>query len=270
MHNIAIIIGAAGGISQAIIRQLLNANEGQGQGQGQGQRSSIDHIFAVSRAPLSTMQPTIESDHLTWLLSDYSENSIDTCCEVMADYLRKQQARVTKIIIANGILQTETIRPERALKQLSAQNLHEVFHANTVIPALWLAALAPLIEKRCSNQTAQACIISVLSARVGSIGDNSLGGWHSYRASKAALNMILKGAAIELERSKKHARLIAFHPGTTDTALSKPFQASVPSDKLFQPEFVADRLLTIMAEIATDPSAKTLQFLDWDRQTITW
>ena len=106
-----------------------------------------------------------------------------------------------------------------------------------------------------------------LSARVGSINDNRMGGWYSYRASKAALNMLLKTAAIEYARRAKNVKLIAFHPGTTDTTLSKPFQKNIPEDKLFKPDFVARQLLMLVAKTPIDG---TLSYLDWDHQSIDW
>ena len=109
--------------------------------------------------------------------------------------------------------------------------------------------------------------IIVFSARVGSISENRLGGWYSYRASKAALNMMIKTDAIELARRNKNIKLIAFHPGTTDTPLSKPFQNNVPANKLFTCEFVAKQLLSIVDECELDQSAS---FLDWQGESINW
>jgi NAD(P)-dependent dehydrogenase (short-subunit alcohol dehydrogenase family) len=111
------------------------------------------------------------------------------------------------------------------------------------------------------------CVISVLSARIGSIDDNRSGGWYSYRASKAALNMLLKTAAIEYARRAKNVKLITFHPGTTDTALSKPFQRSVKPDNLFTPEFVAKHLVNIMNNQTVDGE---LSFIDWENEAIAW
>ena len=107
----------------------------------------------------------------------------------------------------------------------------------------------------------------LFSARVGSISDNRLGGWYSYRASKAALNMMIKTAAIELARRAKNIKLIAFHPGTTDTPLSKPFQKNVPENKLFSAEFVAKQLLDIVENTPIDQSPS---YLDWQGETINW
>ena len=106
-----------------------------------------------------------------------------------------------------------------------------------------------------------------MSARVGSISDNRLGGWYSYRASKCALNMLLKTSAIELNRKHKNVKLISFHPGTTDTKLSRPFQSSVSRDKLFTPDFVATKLMDLMRKTDVDGE---LAYLDWAGAPIDW
>jgi NAD(P)-dependent dehydrogenase (short-subunit alcohol dehydrogenase family) len=136
-----------------------------------------------------------------------------------------------------------------------------VLEINTVLPMIALAAF----ESQLKNVSRPR--VAVLSARVGSIGDNHLGGWYSYRASKSALNMMLQCAAIELHRVNRTLKLIAFHPGTTDTPLSKPFQRGVPADKLFTPEFVADQLTAILDTIESDGR---LSYLDWAGELIPW
>jgi len=114
-----------------------------------------------------------------------------------------------------------------------------------------------------SKQT--ACRVTVFSARVGSVSDNRLGGWYGYRASKAALNMMLKTASVELKRRAKGVKLVSFHPGTTDTSLSKPFQKNVPEGKLFTPDFVAQQLLSLESRLVLDGE---LSYLDWQGQEI--
>ena len=111
------------------------------------------------------------------------------------------------------------------------------------------------------------CQLIIFSARVGSIKDNHAGGWYSYRASKAALNMLLKTTAIEYARRAKQVKLIAFHPVTTDTPLSRPYSANVPEDKLFSPDFVADRLFEILKNLPADGE---LSFVDWQGKSIKW
>jgi NAD(P)-dependent dehydrogenase (short-subunit alcohol dehydrogenase family) len=121
------------------------------------------------------------------------------------------------IIHAAGVLHTADFSPEKKLGDLSYAQLEATFRVNTFGPALLLRHFCPLLDP-------QRGVLAVLSAKVGSIEDNRLGGWYSYRASKAALNMLLKTAAIEVKRSKPQAVLVSLHPGTVNTGLSKPFK----------------------------------------------
>ncbi|MBJ7537231.1 SDR family NAD(P)-dependent oxidoreductase [Marinomonas transparens] len=129
---------------------------------------------------------------------------------------------------------------------------------------LFRPSLSKLIHVLQGNEATQ---VAVFSARVGSISDNKMGGWYSYRASKAALNMLIQTSAVEYARRAKNVKLIAFHPGTTDTPLSKPFQHAVPEGRLFSADFVATRLLAIMNNVKMDNKAA---YLDWNNQTIEW
>ena len=137
----------------------------------------------------------------------------------------------------------------------------QVIEANTVTPMLWLKNLLPIMTGK------EPCKVVVFTARVGSISDNKLGGWYSYRTSKAAINMLLKSAAVECSRTAKNIKIISFHPGTTDTPLSKPFQKNVPEHKLFTSEFVANQLINIVKDSDIDGQAS---FLDWQGKDIPW
>ncbi|MES2758487.1 MAG: SDR family NAD(P)-dependent oxidoreductase [Pseudomonadota bacterium] len=121
------------------------------------------------------------------------------------------------IINAAGLLHTEAFMPEKRLADINAQQMLATFQANTIGPALLLRHFVPLLD-------GERAIMAMLSAKVGSIGDNRLGGWYSYRASKAALNMLVKTAAIEVARSQKNSVLVALHPGTVNSPLSRPFR----------------------------------------------
>ena len=192
-----------------------------------------------------------------WRVSDYSEDSLKTIVES----LQQESIVIDRLVITNGLLSGDGISPERKLADLDPEKLQEVLAVNSVLPAMVLKAFWPLI--RASN----APRIAVLSARVGSIEDNKLGGWYAYRASKAALNMLLRTASIELKRLNRRAKLIAYHPGTVDTPLSKPFQRNVPSDQLLTPEFAARRLHEVLLEA---DGAGELSYLDWRGETIPW
>jgi NAD(P)-dependent dehydrogenase (short-subunit alcohol dehydrogenase family) len=145
----------------------------------------------------------------------------------------------TLILIATGVLHSGE-EPERTYKSITAEHLLRDYRINAVGPALVMKHFAPLIPRD------RRAVFAALSARVGSIGDNRLGGWHSYRASKAALNMLLRNLAVELARSHLQAVVAGLHPGTVDTGLSRPFQKGVAEGKLFTPGYSAQHLLSVL------------------------
>ena len=239
----AIVIGANSSIAQSVIEQLLIDDK-------------VEQLIAISRNTNPDLQSKFASS-LRWICCDYSEDSIKEVCAS----LRAQESDFSHVFVCNGLLHSETIKPEKRLEDINTEKLQTVFHANTIVPMLWLANLAPLLRSKTN------CSVAVFSARVGSIEDNRSGGWYAYRASKSALNMFIKTASIEYWRRAPNVKLIAFHPGTTDTQLSKPFQANVPEGKLFTPNFVASALLEIMESLDRDGCA---EFLDWAGEPITW
>ncbi|MFO7552897.1 MAG: SDR family NAD(P)-dependent oxidoreductase [Haliea sp.] len=242
-ENVALVIGASGGIGAAVARRLLDDNR-------------YSTVFCVSRA--ATPPPALlATPGLRWLPCSGSPEDIAAVRGELGD----EVGRLARVVICSGILHAGDRGPEKSLEQLDPAWMQAVFNANSITPMLWLQALAKGLGRK------QPCVIAALSARVGSIGDNRLGGWYSYRASKAALNMLLQTAAVELARRAPSTKLVAFHPGTTDTALSRPFQSNVAAGKLFSPDFVAGRLLAIMDKATADG---TLSYLDWDGQAITW
>lgn len=191
------------------------------------------------------------------LITDHSEASIERCLA----QIQARPGRVSRVAITLGTLHGDDYRPEKSLRELNMDTLARVHRVNCALPLCWLAALAPLLRK------ADDCRIAVLSARVGSIEDNHLGGWYSYRSAKAALNMGLRCAAIELARSAPGVTLIAYHPGTVDSPLSAPFQSGVPEGKLFNPAFAAECLSTVMDSREADGE---LAYLDWAGEVIPW
>ena len=167
----------------------------------------------------------------------------------------------SRIIFSQGLLHNEIQRPEKSLREMDLDWMTQVMQVNALGPMAFLAQLMRLIPRQSELQ------IAFLSARVGSISDNQLGGWYGYRASKAALNMLIKTLSIELSRTHPKVQLLALHPGTTDTELSKPFQARVPEGKLFTSTFAASALLDVMESARGGSSG---QFLAWDGSTIPW
>ena len=241
--KVVLIVGASGGIGRALVRHYLDGDESL-------------CIFAVSRAA-SRPDGLLSDSRVHWLQCDHSEESIQ---EIVAE-LVASGLHVHRVVICTGVLHSDDFMPEKALDAINGDVMRAVLDVNLVVPALWVAALARPLRR------VSGTVIGVLSARVGSIGDNQLGGWYSYRSSKAALNMFLKSAAIEYARRAPGVKLVAFHPGTTDTELSRPFQANVPAGKLFTTEFVAERLMSLLDSLEPDGE---LSYLDWAGVDIPW
>ena len=169
---------------------------------------------------------------------------------------------VDMVLVATGLLHDgDGLQPEKTWRTLDAARFERVLRINTVGPALIAKHFLPLLARD------RKSVFAALSARVGSISDNQIGGWHAYRASKAALNMLIRNFAIELGRRNKQAIAVGLHPGTTDTGLSRPFQAGVPEGKLFAPDFVAHRLLQVIDGLKPADSG---QFFAWDGSRIAF
>jgi NAD(P)-dependent dehydrogenase (short-subunit alcohol dehydrogenase family) len=243
-NNVAIVIGANSKIAISLIKRL-------------GNDESFTEIVAISRQ-FSDNVETGFSNKVSRFNCDYAEASIRKICE----QLKVHKGQISRVFICNGILHDAQFQPEKRIEDVTAENLHKVFEVNAIIPMLWIKYLKPVLANE------QGCLVTVFSARIGSIEDNRKGGWYAYRASKAALNMLLKTAAIEYERVLKGARFLVFHPGTTDTPLSKPFQKYVSQNKLFKPEFVADQLLALIERDSLVDD--NIQFLAWDGNEIPW
>jgi NAD(P)-dependent dehydrogenase (short-subunit alcohol dehydrogenase family) len=246
-ENLAIVIGASGGIGKALLERLTHD-------------ANVTRVFAISQKqpvtkPIDNGLSKILNQKVIWLHSDYSEQSINDISVQLKEY----KGCISIVCICNGILHGDDFFPERRVEDIDPKNLQRVFNANAVVPILWLKYLRSLLIAD------DICRVAVLSARVGSIGDNRLGGWYAYRASKAALNMMLQNIAIEFARRAKNVQIIAFHPGTTDTELSKPFQKNIPKEQLFTSEFVAERLLNILYQYS---NVGPFVYLDWDNKTI--
>lgn len=173
----------------------------------------------------------------------------------------EQAPQLSQVINTAGILHWDGGQPEKSLRQLDSSAALYSYQVNGLGPALLAQALWDHMRK------ARGFRFASLSARVSSISDNRLGGWHSYRASKAAQNMMLKNVAIELHRVNPTAVVALLHPGTVDTDLSKPFQSRVPSDKLFDVQRAAQQLDRVLNEF-THHDSGTLR--DWAGQDIAF
>ena len=164
-------------------------------------------------------------------------------------------------IIATGLLQDKEITPEKNMKSLKTSSFNKSFLINTIGPALVAKHFIPLLRND------KKAVLAAISARVGSISDNKIGGWYAYRASKAALNMVIKCLSIEVSRKSKNQIILGLHPGTVDTNLSKPFQKNVPKEKLFSSDFSALKLLNVINKATVNESGSLLA---WDGSVISF
>lgn len=191
---------------------------------------------------------------------DYADPaSVQACAAAVAQLLNATGQTLAQLIVATGVLHDGAVQPERSWSHLNAEALQRVFLVNTIGPALVMRHFLPLLPKQ------GRCVAAFLSARVGSIGDNALGGWYGYRASKAALNQLVHTAAIELTRRNRAALCVALHPGTVDTALSQPFAKT--GLQVRPPEVAAAELLQVMDQL---PAGSTGGFFDHRGLSIPW
>ncbi|MES2941697.1 MAG: SDR family NAD(P)-dependent oxidoreductase [Pseudomonadota bacterium] len=230
-QSLAVVIGASGGIGAALLTQLeqdgLYANA---LGLGRSTQASIDY---------------------------QNESSITTAAQAVASLCTDSALDLRLLIVATGFLHGAQGKPERSLADLDATYLEHVFRINTLGPALVMKHFLPLLPKR------GRCVAGFLSARVGSMGDNALGGWYGYRASKAALNQLVKTASIELTRRNRESICVALHPGTVASALSRPFAKTGLNVR--PPEAAAKDLLRVLNSLSP---ASTGALLDYQGLTL--
>jgi NAD(P)-dependent dehydrogenase (short-subunit alcohol dehydrogenase family) len=225
---VAVIFGASGGIGGALVEAIRAAE-------------SFEHVLALSRSTL----PSID------LLE---EASLERAAAFAAD-----MGEIRLVIDATGFLHDNRQGPEKSWRQLDAVNLARSLALNAIGPALIMKHVLPRLPR------SGKAVFATLSARVGSIGDNRLGGWYSYRASKAALNQLVRTAAVELARRSPDALCIALHPGTVATALSAPFAAT--GLEVHPPPVAARHLLAIVDRLTADANGG---FFDWRGQPVPW
>lgn len=242
-NQATLIVGANSEIAKALALKIIESPEKQ--------------LIVVSRN-IDFYQQSVFIQANVIQIESYQEESIQRSVNKIQQL---SDIVITEVYICHGLLHSNNFQPEKRLEDFSANAFTEVITANSITPMLWLKTLTPLLT--CKTE----CRITFFSARVGSISDNKLGGWYSYRASKAALNMLLKSAAVELARRAKNIKLISFHPGTTNSPLSKPFQKNVPEGKLFTSEYVAVQLLDIVQKSIVDGEAS---YVDWEGKVIPW
>lgn len=232
-----LILGGTGGIGTGLIAHFLK-----------------DPALNTLYATFHTQAPRLEAPQLQWHQVDITQEK-----EIAA--LAQSIGTLTILINAIGVLHTEDNQPEKSIKQFDSEFFTYNMHIN-VLPSI---LLAKYFSKHLASSKATYFIS--LSARIGSIEDNRLGGWISYRSSKAALNMALKTISIEWRQQLPRCIVIAFHPGTTESLLSQPFQKNVPNGKLFSPEYVALCLTDIIKQAGPKDSGC---FFSYDGKTIPW
>jgi NAD(P)-dependent dehydrogenase (short-subunit alcohol dehydrogenase family) len=232
-----LVVGGNGGIGQAIVQALC-------------EKESVDRIIATYHRN----RVDIHHDKLQWLKLDVTETeSLQHCwgVDTPLDYL----------IYAVGSLHSEIGQPEKSIRHFNPELFLHSMQINT-LPLLMLAKyLHPAFR------LSSAPRLAAISARVGSIAENRKGGWYSYRTSKAALNMALKTLSVEWRIAMPRGSVAALHPGTTDTGLSLPFQASVPEGQLFTAQRTADQLLSVLEALTPDNSGN---FWSWDGTELPW
>lgn len=244
-----LIIGASQGIGLGFVTHLL--------GQGTGGRVYATYRNAETAQALFELEKNY-GDRLVCLPLDVTEEAqIITLTET----LKREIGQLHWVINCVGVLHDKTLQPEKNLRQLNAEQLLRSFQVNSIAPVLVAKHLLPLLRQ------GDRSILATLSARLGSIGENQLGGWYGYRASKAALNMFMRTAAIEYRRSAPNAIVVVLHPGTTNTRLSRPFQTNVPPEKLFSVDRTVTQLLAVLQGLTSEDSG---QFFSWDGTRLPW
>ncbi len=185
----------------------------------------------------------------------------DVAQEALPDSVVSDGAPPTVVVNTLGLLHSEQIRPEKRLADFKPTSFEQVMTVNAQSTMLLAQGLERWVGRK------GACMMIALSARVGSISDNRAGGWMSYRVSKAALNMAVKTISIEWQRTRPNMAIVAYHPGTVDSELSKPFQSRVPAGKLFTPTFAAQKLLALITNLSEADSGR---FFAWDGSEVPW
>lgn len=213
----AVVFGASGGIGRAIVERLAT-------------RGEYAVIHAGSRQACSDFSGPV------------CQFRFDLEDEAGIALAARGFGSPDLVIVASGMLHDATagIAPEKSFLGIEAEAMSRVYAVYAIGPALIAKHLLPLLPRE------RRAVFAVLSARVGSIGDNRLGGWHAYRASKAALNMLIRNFAIELGPIRPYATIVALHPGTVDSQLSKPFQQGVAVERLFSPERSSEYLIKVI------------------------
>jgi NAD(P)-dependent dehydrogenase (short-subunit alcohol dehydrogenase family) len=242
-----LVTGATGGLGGAVVRALVDG-------------AGVEKIWAASRRATSDETDLPDDPRVERVGLDVTDPS---SIEGLAARVNSADKGLDLLVQTAGLLHDEEIgvAPEKRIEQVELAALSRSFLVNAAGPILLARALLPALRRADS-----ATVVNV-SARVGSIDDNQLGGWYAYRAAKAAQNQLTRTLSIELGRRAKSAVVIAYHPGTIDTALSAPFSAHVPAHKLFSPTRAAGHLVDVASAVERRDSGS---FFGWDGERIAW
>ena len=227
--GLAVVVGASGGIGQALLDRLA-------------EHCRFARVLGLGRGSLPPLDLTLEES-----------------IAGAARHIRALELDVRLVIDATGFLHADGIAPEKSWRDLEAEHMAQAFAVNAIGPALLMKHFLPLLSRE------GKAVFATLSAKVGSIGDNRLGGWYSYRASKAALNQIIRTAAVELARSRRESLCVALHPGTVSSRMTEPFRKEGLDVRL--PDTAARQLLEEMDRLQAVDSGG---FFDYKGAALPW
>ncbi len=241
--SVALVVGAGRGIGLGFVRHLLAKPEMQ--------------VYATYRS-LSPELQALAGDRLRCLPMDITDEAQISAAIAT---IQAETPALHTVINCVGLLHDGPLQPEKSLRHLNAEQLSRYFQINSIGAVLLAKHLQPLLKH------SDRALFATLSAKLGSIGDNQLGGWYGYRASKTALNMFMHTVAVEFRRTCPRAIVVTLHPGTTDTELSAPFQGNVPPEKLFSVDRTVTQLLAVMDQLTPSDSG---DFFSWDGSRLPW
>lgn len=244
----ALVVGASQGIGLGFVQHLLSDDR-------------VSQVYATYRTEVSLGLATIAAQHPTRLSLIPMDITDEGQITQGIAQIKQQTPQLHLVLYCVGLLHAGSLQPEKSLQQIETDQLLRYFQVNSIGAVLLAKHLLPLLKH------GDRSVFASISAKVGSIGDNHLGGWYGYRASKAALNMLMHTVAIEYSRKSPKTLVILLHPGTTDTRLSKPFQRNVPSEKLFPVERTVTQLLAVIESLQPEDSG---QFFSWDGSRLPW
>jgi NAD(P)-dependent dehydrogenase (short-subunit alcohol dehydrogenase family) len=226
MLQSAIVAGSSGGIGQAAAKAIEISGK-------------FEKVYRLGRSGPADFQ-----------IEFANAETIEKAAQTIAG----EQAEPRLLFAATGVLHNISNMPEKSFRHIDSDWMAENFLVNAIGPALLAKYFLPIMPRK------GRIVFAVLSARVGSISDNKLGGWHSYRASKAALNMIIKNLAIETARSNPEAIIVALHPGTVESSLSSPFSGGGQHGGRFTPEQAATKLLSVIEALSPADSGNVFDY----------